>query len=229
MSKFVSQICRLCGICSVTEPYFCSSMCNVSKSMFAKILKHTVALKYHDKEKFSELRSFHAMVGRYCNNPQVCKFRTVECEFLDYPIKCYEMFINQSGLLLSLEGKSDIYAAYSGINLRSVGREFAIPKKPFKGVSKKSSKRINKAVEKAIHSVGKESEKTLKKHYKKNNKNKYKVESKPITTTFFCSDNEEWQGKIDKILGANNQTNEANNRQPAHAVKYSNGYKELVH
>ena len=212
MSKFVSQICRMCGICNAAEPYFCSSMHSVSREMFAKILKHTVVLKYHDKEKFSELRSFHAMVGRYCNSPQVCKFRTVECEFIDHPIKCYEMFIDQAGLALSLEDKANLYAAYSGIDLRSVGKKFVLPKKPFKGIPKKSRRRINRLAEKAVHSVKTEAEKFLKKKKKKKkSKTKNKVKSKPITTTFFCSDDEGWQGKIDEILGANNQTNEANN------------------
>jgi len=202
MSKFISQICRMCGVCNATEPYFCSPMHSVSRESFAKILKHTVVLRYHDKEKFSKLRSFDAMVGRYCNNPQACRFRTAECELIDHPIRCYEMFLDQSGLTINLKDKANLYAAYSGTNLRSVGRKFTVPKKPFKGVPKKSAKRINKLVEKAVHSVKAE----LKKK-----KNKHKVESKPITTTFFCSDDEGWQGKIDEILGANNQTNEANN------------------
>ena len=206
MSKFISQICRMCGVCNAIEPYFCSSMYSVSQKMFAKILKHTVVLRYHDREKFSELGSFRAMVGRYCNSPRACKFRVPECESIDHPIKCYEMFINQSGLVMSLDDRANIYAAYSGIDLGTVGREFTVPKKPLKGIPKRPAKRINRLVEKAVHSVGTDPKKN-----KKKNKNKHKIRSKSITTTFFCSDDEGWQGKIDDILGANNQTNEANN------------------
>ena len=211
MSKFKSQICRICGACKAKEPYFCIAMHSVDRNMFAKILKHTVALKYNDREKFSELDSFRAFVGRYCNNPQLCKFRTPDCALLQNAVKCYEMFLNQSGTDLTVDDKSNIYSHYSVKNLRDVGWEFIVPKKPLKKIAKKQRRRINNVVDKAVRSVPTEEEKSLahkenKKSSAKNNNTKVK---KSVTTELFYNDNEEWRQKIGKILGVDQY--EANN------------------
>jgi len=211
MSKFISQICRICGACRVTDPYFCSSMHGADSKMFANILKHTIYLKYNDEESFSDLILFSAMVGRYCNNKQGCPFRTPECDLLDTAIKCYEMYIGQSGLTLTTKYKCKLFELFSGVDLQYVGDKFIVPKKPLKGLSKKSKRRINRICDKAISSVNVENKKAQNTGKNDSKAAVIKVKSKCVNTTFFCNEDEAWQQKIDTILGVNTKTNEANN------------------
>jgi len=187
-------------------------MHSVDRAKFAKILKHIVVLKFNDKEKFSRLTSFIAFVGMFCNNEDMCGFRTVECVLMDHVVKCYEMFLSQGGIYLSPEDKDALYMSFYGVSLRDVGHDYKPPKRLFRGLSKKKGKRINKVVEKAVYSVKSNQEAEPNEGKKKSKKaKKAKNKQKPITTTFFYSDNEEWLQKIDIILGVNNQTSEANN------------------
>jgi hypothetical protein len=120
------------------------------------------------------------------------------------------MFLHQSGIDLSTDNRIRIYESFSGIDMRDIGHRFRVPKKPFKGIAKKPKKRMNRIIDKALNSVRTtEHYRSSKKH--KRNKTKVTVKSKPITTTFFCNDDEEWCKKIDTILGENTKTDEVNN------------------
>jgi hypothetical protein len=174
-------------------------MHSMDRKQFAKTIKHIMVLKYNDKKKFSELTSFPAFVGVFCNGK--CAFHTAECVELETILNCYETFLQQSGKELTQKHKEHLYKLYSGINPKDLGTKYKVPKKPLKGVKKKSKKRINRKVDRAIASVKTIDEEITGKKQEK------KKKGKPITTEFFCSEDKEWQEKIDSILGANAANN----------------------
>ena len=201
MGSFKSQICRKCRLCPAQEPYFCSMMHSINREQFARTLKHIVFLRFNNTAKYSELRTLEAFVGMFCNSGKGCGWKTPNCVLLSTQINCYETFMQQSGTGFALHEKSNLLSKYWFKDLKGLSKPYQVPDNPLSGLTKRARKRINKMVNKSVYKV-----KTLEERHKsrkKQNRSKpaqAKVKPKPATTEFFCSDDAEWQEKIESIF-----------------------------
>lgn len=188
---------------------------------FFNIVKYINVVRSTGKsDVLSDIFTFEGFCGLFCNSQKQCPNKCNECKGIDKVFTCYEAFADQcGGVVISKEFKADIWKAFSGIESKRIGKGFRLPtKNPLKALDKKQKKSLNKRIKKAkagmrsdlqllniSHNInGNKIGKTIKKAFKK---------KKPVKTTFFCNEDEDWQKEIDSILEGKPLTNETDNRQ----------------
>ena len=204
IEKFRKHVCSACKLCEPTFPAFCMAMYGGNPDRFFATLKHIKVLQLRDPEALACIYTFEGFCGLFCNSKPKCPNRNSNCEKLGYVFSCYEAFVDQCGASVSAKVREDIWQAFSGIETNKIGKQFSLPTTdPLKVLDKKKRKKINKLIKRAkaglksgIISCGSGTKAKLKK-------------KKPIKTTFFCNDDEEWEKKIDFYL----ENDETNNRQ----------------
>jgi len=190
---------------------------------FLTLLAYIIALKETDETSFNAMRTFEGFCGLFCNSRKLCPIRTVKCNYLSQPIKCFTSFAEQSYRLVNAEVTTKIYELFSGIDTISIGKRFSLPdeKSLKRMLPKKERKRIRKLIKKARSSL-----KSLRNlntnNYQRNDvscSNNHLLKKKKIwkrkkpTTTFFHNDDEEWSNKINSYLEKKPEADETNNRQ----------------
>jgi len=204
---FITTVCSICGLCKDPDPEFCTKLYDTDGSKFInEIILRVKLLRETNSKTFSALKSFEGFTALFCH-PNRCPLYEEDCDsMLSTPIVCFQAFLKQAEDHYQLGQLRDIYAKWSGIELREVRKKFNtienINKVP---LSKKQSKRIRKSIKKA--------KKRLANQGKRKRSERGKTE-----TLFFYNSNEEWKEKISKYLGKNEQSQD-HNRQPDKAHK----------
>ena len=203
IEKFRRNVCIVCGLCKPDFPAFCMTMYASDPERFFKIVKYIRVLKLKKPEMVEDLHTFKGFCGLFCNSQPACPNRTDKCDHVGYTCSCYEAFADQAGLTVSEEVKRDIWKTFSGIEIKSIGKAYRLPRTdPVRMLSKKQRKKLGKVIKKVKSNMSPVANKKAIK-FKKNKK-------KPVVTTLFYNDDEEWKNKIDFYL----EKNEVNNRQP---------------
>jgi len=170
---------------------------------FLNILKYVKVLQAKGTEE--TICSFEGFCGLFCNSQQPCPSKKDACAHVESVLYCYMSFANQSEEDIPLATKSDIWAKFSGIDMKTVGQSYKLPTKNIlKTVDKKTQKRIKKLIKKT--KSGMRAGANL---YRSTMVIKKRKKKKPIVTTLFCNDDEEWRKKIDSYL----ESDETDNRQ----------------
>jgi hypothetical protein len=175
---------------------------------FYTMIKHIKALQITNRRTLSLTYTFEGFCGLFCNSKPKCPSRISTCEKLGYVFSCYEAFLDQCGVIVPNKTKDQIWARFSGVETSKIGLRFKLPTtNPLKGLDKKKKKKVNKLIKRT--KLGMKVNTTT--YGTKKTKLKKK---KPVKTTFFCNDEEEWKKQIDIYL----ERNEANNRQSVAAA-----------
>ena len=204
VQKFEKHVCSACGLCKPTFPAFCMTTYGGNPDRFFTIIKHIKALQLTNKKVLALIYSFEGFCGLFCNSNPKCPNRVSNCEKLGYVLSCYEAFVDQCGVSVSDKVKEHIWITFSNTETSKIGLRFKLPTtNPLKGLDKKRRKKINKLIKRSKTGMKLD---TI--SYNKKTKTKLK-KKRPIKTTFFCNDEEEWKKQIDVYL----ESNEANNRQ----------------
>lgn len=205
IQKFEKHICSTCGLCKPTFPAFCMTMYGSNPDRFFTMVKHIKALQITDKKVLAHTYTFEGFCGLFCNSKPKCPNRVPNCEKLGYVFSCYEAFVDQCGASVPAKVKEQIWIAFSNTETSKIGLRFRLPTtNPLKGLDKKRRKKINKLIKKAKLGMKLDTISYGPKGTKISRKKK-----RPVKTTFFCNDGEEWKKQIDTYL----ENNEADNRQ----------------
>jgi len=205
IQKFEKHVCSACGLCKPTFPAFCMTTYGGNPDRFFTIIKHIKTLQLTNREVLALTYSFEGFCGLFCNSKPKCPNRNSNCEKLGYVFSCYEAFVDQCGISVPDKTKDKIWATFSDTKTSKIGLRFKLPTtNPLKALDKKKKKRVNKLIKRA--KLGMKADIVS---YGSKTKIRYK-RKRPIKTTFFCNDEEEWKKQIDVYL----ENNEADNRQP---------------
>lgn len=205
---FKIHVCSVCRLCDAENPSFCMMMYGGDPDRFFEILRFINVIRALKPELIPSFYTFEAFCGLFCNSYKECPARGPNCSNLPSVIGCYECFVGQCGVGVSMKVKAQIWQKFSGINTQEIGKVYRLPtKNPLKTIAKRRRKKINKVLKKA--------QKAMKNSFNLNTSDKkVKVKrKKPVESTFFCNDDEEWERTIDSYLNS-----ETNNRQPAEAA-----------
>lgn len=206
IEKFEKHVCSACKLCNPTFPAFCMTTYGGDPNRFFTILRHIKVLQIRNPKALLSIHTFEGFCGLFCNSKPKCPNRNSNCEKLGYVFSCYEAFIDQCGMSVSDKVKDQIWIIFSGVETSRIGNRFNLPTiNPLRMLDKKRRKKINKIIKRA--KIGIKSDINS---YGPKTKTKPKGK-KPVKTTIFCNDEEEWKNQINSYL----ENNEADNRQPA--------------
>jgi hypothetical protein len=210
MEAFKKHVCPVCGLCDPKFPAFCMTICGGAPERFWEIVKYINTIRILKPELIESFYTFEGFCGLYCNSQRQCPNKSKICKELKVVFECYEAFADQSGAKIDPNTKAKVWSLFSGIETRKIGLEFRLPtKNPLKVINKKKRKKINQAIKRAKSGFKRE----LQLSGFVSTTNVKPKKKKPIKTTFFCNDDEEWKGMIDTYL-----KRETNNRQPTAAA-----------
>lgn len=200
IEKFRKTICPTCGLCKPDFPAFCMLVYGGNPERFINLIKYIKVLQEKGSKAILDLYTFEGFCGLFCNSNPACPNRNKKCDVLGYTYSCYEAFVDQSDIVISDQEKQDIWKSFSGIEISKIGLKHSLPKgDPLKKLPKKRRKKIAKLLKKARSEMKLGSLKTTK-----------SKKRKPVKTTLFCNNDEEWENKINFYL----EPDEADNRQP---------------
>ena len=203
--RYICSACKLCGPDGPGLPAFCMAMYGANQDRFFEILKYIKVLQAMGTS--DDVCTFEGFCGLFCNSQKVCPRKNEECKTLKSVFSCYEAFARQSGVTIPTKIKTGIWEKFSGIEMRNIGKEHRLPTKNILiPIDKKKRKKINKLIRKTKTGL-----RTELQFYGSMRAAKViaRKRKKPVVTTLFCNDDEEWIKKIDSYL----ESNETNNRQ----------------
>jgi hypothetical protein len=215
VEAFKKHVCPVCRLCDSKTPAFCMTVYGGAPDRFWEIIRYVNAVRLLKAEIVSSFYTFEGFCGLFCNSQKQCPNRNKECKELKKVFDCYEAFADQCGASIDAEIKADIWKSFSGIDIKQIGKDFQLPtKNPLKAVAKKRRKKVNQLIKRAKNGYKRE----LQLAGFVNVINMPVKEKKPIKTTFFCNDDEEWKGMIDTYL-----KRATNNRQPTANARSAGG------
>lgn len=194
INTFKKHICSACRLCDTDIPAFCMTIYGGNPERFFEIITYIKVLQTRGREAVDDMCTFNGFCGLFCNSKKQCPKKSPKCKELSSVFACWTSFVNQFGEHIPTYVKADIWKSFSGIEMSTLGELYRLPTKSvLKTVEKKKRKKIKKIIRKA--KVGMRLGTQSYNHLQVKTKKK-----KPVKTTFFCNDDEEWKNKINSYL-----------------------------